>query len=369
MSDCQSHEVSFSAVIAIVLGSGRGGILPSLRHKGGLVAGNPRASEGRVFRRLMRLHPLLTGGELLHFDEKNLDGIILSAGRRYGFQLTEIFAEGVADPDGGSTAARCQREWRDIGPALQSALDAMPVLNRASISIWFRKTSRYHHLHPNDLPRKAERSAFVAALAGYIASAALVVDRTSYDGHSFKPEGGDSIVAKYVEEVHLGWRTTHEDALPIVQVVGLNHWLRMGADVIGEAIERKLPSLTRAARGALDQRHQLDELYLVLGGDPEGPRFTRQISGDHPQLQHCLTYMRPVLDDVGFEGIVIFHDAGDAVSVFCTGCIRNDQVTKNWRSRSAGLQSVDHSCASLTLKGPTMMVVDENGSAIPRSEP
>ena len=153
-----------------------------------------------------------------------------------------------------------------------------------------------------------------------------------------------------------------EDAPPIIQVVGLNHWLRMGPDVVSAALEGKGPKLSQKDRSRMNDEHALVELYLVLGGDPDGPRFTKQ-TGDYADLLHSLTYMPYVVTDAGFDGIVIFHDFGDAVSVFCTTCIRNEQAAQNWRAKEVGVHGfVNHTCASLCIQGPTMKIANADGT-------
>jgi hypothetical protein len=65
--------------------------------------------------------------------------------------------------------------------------------------------------------------------------------------------------------------------------------------------------------------------------------------------------MATVLDDVGFDGIIIFYDGGDQLSVFCARCLRNHQARHNWRARHLSIER--HSCASLKVQGPIATIV------------
>ena len=313
------------------------------------MGGNTSNRERRVFERLLRLHPKLRNGKLEQIDERALDGIVTVSGRRLGFQLTDLFTEGTTD-EKGSTAARADEVWAELGPKVEAMLADIPDLNRASLTIRFRTNG---HLHPDNLPRKNERVAFIEQLETFLRQHADVLDKTTKFGHELHPVQDQPLLERYIDEVFVSWRDLDVDSPPHLQVADLNHAIRMGADVMTEAFERKGPKLTRAVRTEVDARHRLDEMYLVLGGDPEGPRHTKQYSGDYPSLLHALTFMGYVLADTAFDGIVIFHDWGDAVSVFCTLCIRNHQALHNWRAEDTLDHLLAHRCAALKLRGPT----------------
>ncbi|MHB0972013.1 MAG: hypothetical protein ACYC7A_21745 [Thermoanaerobaculia bacterium] len=306
----------------------------------------------------MRVHPKLHGGKLTEIDEDGLDGIISVAEQRFGFQLTNIHTQGTSDK-AGSTAARAENEWDDLGPKLQKALDAVPALNRASVSIRFRLRDGAH-LHPNDLPRKKDRDQFVIEFASYLSELVPKLDRDAIFGHDLRPSRHGSLLYKYIREISLSWRRMDEDAPPLVQVGDLKMWTRMGADVMDEPFLRKKNYLTDSQLAPVRQKNGLSEFYFVLGGDPEAPGYNRQIAGDHLFVLHSLTHMRYVLDDsIGFDGIVVFHDGGNQLSVFCARCVRNHQALHNWQAKKKKLSIIRHRCATLTLQGP--IARDVNG--------
>ncbi len=138
----------------------------------------------------------------------------------------------------------------------------------------------------------------------------------------------------------------------------------MGPDVVNEVFQRKGPKLTALRIAQVREKHSLSEMYLVLGGDPQGPRHSKQTAGDHLFVLHSLTHMQFLLDDFGCDGIVIFYDGGDHLSVFCSFCVHNYQAIHNWHSKKIGWPMVRHRCASLKLQGPIART--EKGD--PRSE-
>lgn len=312
------------------------------------MSGNVRDRERRVFERLVRLHPELQGGQLTEVDDDGLDGIIVAGNHRFGFQLTNIYPQGTTDA-AGSTAIRAEREWDDLGPKLQDALNAVPGLNCAVVAIWFRLRDGAH-LHPDDLPRKRERDQFVREFAAYLAEVAPERDAGAASAHDLRPLHG-SLLHKYIRSIGVSWRL--ESTPPTVKVVGLRDWTRMGSDVLDLAFQRKRDALTHARLSAVRDKYELSEVYLVLGGDPEARAHARQIVGDYLFVLHSLTHMRVVLDDsFGVDGIIVFHDGGDQISVFCAACVRNHQALHNWRAGEMGLSVTRHRCSSLTRRGP-----------------
>ncbi|MBW3563388.1 MAG: hypothetical protein KY459_01520 [Acidobacteria bacterium] len=313
------------------------------------MGGNPFDGERRVLERLIAGHPLLHTAELEHFDVPGIDGVLVAdGGKRVGLQLTEMFAEGTTNK-GGSTARRVELEWSDIAPRLEVKLAKVTHLDRTSISLRFRMSGA--HLDPFELPRKNEREAFVSQLSGFLESSVAKLDRTTLFGHDLLPQP-NSLVGRYIQNIHVEWRRIEEDAPPLLRVVGLNQWLRMGPDVMNEVFQRKAPSLNSAEGDRIRCDYRLEELYLVIGGDSSGRRHTKQ-TADYPFLLHSLTYMSFLLDQVGVDGVILFHGDRGPVSVFCALCVRNHQTLHNWRARQLDLRPIRHRCARLKLRGPT----------------